>query len=179
MRKRTGGRQEVEGEARLPLPWGIADKTPSGLRDWLQGSWGCRGEWSSVLGVHVRPGPGQSRGVRTPHLPHPGLLQGALSPLASSPRSGGGGSRLYIYPGVGSREAPLRRRSGGEAGQRCGSECPAAGSAERGLASARRPACEKKRIIPTRPTGGAEIQISRARDPAGFAADPPQAGTQK
>lgn len=29
----------MEGEARHPppRPWGIADKAPSGLRDWLQG----------------------------------------------------------------------------------------------------------------------------------------------
>lgn len=123
----------MEGEARPPhTPWGIADKAPSGLKDWLQGYRDCRGEQSSVLGVHVRPW--AVTGRQDPHLPHPGLLQGALTPLASFPRL------LHIYPSVGPREAPLRRRSGGEAGQRCGSKCPAAGSAEggRGLCKAAR-----------------------------------------
>lgn len=73
-----------------PRPWGIADKAPSGLRDWLQGSRGCRGEQSSVLGVHVHPGPGQSLGIRTPTCPIQGSCRKLSAPWPPSPGCGEG-----------------------------------------------------------------------------------------
>lgn len=81
----------MEGEARLPLPWGIADKAPSGLRDWLQGSGAaqvsgvlCWGSMSAqALGSHRASGPptypiqGSCRELSAPWPPPRGRGEGA------------------------------------------------------------------------------------------------------
>lgn len=134
-----------------PRPWGIADKAPSGLRDWLQGSRGCRGEQSSVLGSmstqalgsHWASGPppapsrapaGSSqppgllpqvvgRGLQAPHLPWCRASLGGAS--ETEKRRGSWPSVWKRVPGSWQRRARTGPLQGGPPARKSGSLQPA------------------------------------------------------